>query len=42
MYWINFGRAYNEDDMPVSQIVEVDKATNEVLFEYHVTQTDDS
>lgn len=39
---INFGRAYNEDDMPVSQIVEVDKATNEVLFEYHVTQTDDS
>lgn len=36
---IDFGRTYNEDDEAASQIVEVDKDTNEVLFEYHVTQT---
>jgi len=36
---IDFGRTYNENDDAVSQIVEVDKDTNEVLFEYHVTQT---
>jgi len=35
---INFGRTYNEEDEAASQIVEVDKETNEVLFEYHVTQ----
>ena len=39
---IDFGRTYNEDGAAVSEIVEVDKETNEVLFEYHVTQTDRS
>jgi arylsulfate sulfotransferase len=36
---INFGRAYNENNDAVSHIVEVDKDTNEVVFEYQVTQT---
>lgn len=36
---LDFGRTYPEDEnTPVSQIVEVDKETKEVLFEYHVTQ----
>src|SRR5690625_1941785 len=39
---IDFGRTYNEDNAAVSQIVEVDKETNEVVFEYHVTQTERS
>lgn len=36
---IDFGRTYNANDDAVSQIVEVDKETNEVVFEYHLTQT---
>ena len=36
---VDFGRAYDENDDAVSHIVEVDKDTNEVVFEYHVTQT---
>lgn len=39
---VNFGRAYNDEGAPVSHIVEVDKETNEVVFEYHVTQTERS
>ena len=39
---INFGRTYIDHSEPVSQIVEVDKETNEVLFEFHVLQTDQS
>ena len=39
---IDFGRAYNENGDAVSHIVEVDKETNEVVFEYHLTQTERS
>ena len=39
---VNFGRAYDDYENPISHIVEVDKATNEVLFEYHVIQNDKS
>jgi arylsulfate sulfotransferase len=39
---VNFGRVYNEEGAPLSHIVEVDKDTNEVIFEYHVIQTDES
>ena len=39
---INFGRTYIDHSEPVSQIVEVDKETNEILFEFHVMQTGQS
>lgn len=39
---VTFGRAHNEEGIPVGYIVEVDKETNEVLFEYHVTLPTDS
>ncbi len=39
---VNFGRTYIDHSEPVSQIVEVDKETNEVLFEHHVLQNDQS
>lgn len=37
---VNFGRTYIDHSEPVSQIVEVDKETNEVLFEHHVLHQD--
>lgn len=39
---VNFGRTYIDDGEPVSQIVEVDKDTNEVVFEYHLRQSEKS
>lgn len=39
---VNFGRTYIDHSEPVSQIVEVDKETNEVIFEHHVLQNDQS
>ena len=39
---MNFGRTYIDHSEPVSQIVEVDKETNEILFEFHVMQTGQS
>lgn len=39
---INFGRTNIDHSEPVSQIVEVNKCSNEVIFEYHILQNNTS